>query len=224
MGGLTRELCSNLENLHESSPPLCQDFNTPMLNRNASVSRLEDKNATKIAQSQKNKRSINVNKKTRHQEYMLNSDMVITDCNKNKDDTAMHRNINNKEANESISINDTGRFKTKAWPKRTCLVTGDSMLEHIDEIRMSRKFKVKVRPFPGAKTDNMFQYLLPLLEKMPDYVILHVGTNDAMDYEASAIVKKILQVKEFIKLRVPNCKVIISRPIKRHGNDNASCV
>ena len=59
---------------------------------------------------------------------------------------------------------------------------------------------------------------------MPDYVILHVGTNDAIDYKASAIVKKILQVKQFIKLRVPNCKVIISRLIKRHDNDNASRV
>ena len=65
---------------------------------------------------------------------------------------------------------------------------------------------------------------MTLLEKMLDYVILHVSTNDAMDYEARAIVKKILQVKEFIKLRVPNCKVIISRPIKRHDNDNASRV
>ena len=59
---------------------------------------------------------------------------------------------------------------------------------------------------------------------MPDYVILHVGTNDAIDYKASAIAKKILQVKQFIKLRVPNCKVIISRLIKRHDNDNASRV
>ena len=40
-GGLTREPCNNLENLHESSPPLCQDFSTPMLSRNASVNRLE---------------------------------------------------------------------------------------------------------------------------------------------------------------------------------------
>ena len=98
------------------------------------------------------------------------------------------------------------------------------MLGHIDETRMYRKLNVKVRPFPGAKKEDIFHCLVPLLEKMPDYVILHVGTNDAMDYEASAIVKKILQVKEFIKLRVPNCKVIISRPIKRHDNDNASCV
>ena len=38
---------------------------------------------------------------------------------------------------------------------------------------------------------------------MPDYVTLHVGTNDAMDYEGSDIVKKIIQVKEFVEVRVP---------------------
>ena len=59
---------------------------------------------------------------------------------------------------------------------------------------------------------------------MPDYLILHVGTNDAMDYEVSDILKKILQVNEFIKLRVANCKVFISRPIKGHDYDNTSRV
>ena len=98
------------------------------------------------------------------------------------------------------------------------------MLGHIDETRMSRKFKVKVRPFPGAKTEDIFHYLVPLLEKMSGYVTLHVGTNDTIDYEVNDIVKKILQVKRFIKLKVANCKVIISRPIKRHDNDNASRV
>ena len=100
--------------------------------------------------------------------------------------------LNNKEANESINNNDMGRVKTKTWLKRTCLVTGEPMLGHIDETRMSRNFKVKVRHFPGAKTEDIFHYLVSLLEKMLDCVILHVGTNDAMDYEASAIVKKTL--------------------------------
>ena len=63
---------------------------------------------------------------------------------------------------------------------------------------MKFKCSVKVRLSPGAKTEDMFLYLVPLLEKMPDYVILHVGTNDAIDCEASDIVKKILQIKEFI--------------------------
>ena len=139
-------------------------------------------------------------------------------------ETVIHGYIKSKETNESINNDYTDRVKTKTWPKRTCLVMGDSMLEHIDETRMSRKFKVKVRPFSGAKTEDMLDYLVPLPEKMSDYVILHVGTNNAIDYEASDIVKKIIQVKKFIKLRVPNSKVIISKPIKRHNNDNASGV
>ena len=141
-----------------------------------------------------------------------------------RDETVIHGYIKSKETNESINNDYTDRVKTKTWPKRTCLVMGDSMLEHIDETRMSRKFKVKVRPFSGAKTEDMLDYLVPLPEKMSDYVILHVGTNNAIDYEVSDIVKKIIQVKKFIKLRVPNSKVIISKPIKRHNNDNASGV
>ena len=141
-----------------------------------------------------------------------------------RDETVIHGYIKSKETNESINNDYTDRVKTKTWPKRTCLVMGDSMLEHIDETRMSRKFKVKVRPFSGAKTEDMLDYLVPLPEKMSDYVILHVGTSNAIDYEASDIVKKIIQVKKFIKLRVPNSKVIISKPIKRHNNDNASGV
>ena len=83
---------------------------------------------------------------------------------------------------------------------------------HIDQTRM---FKVQVGPFPGSKTEDMFHYLVPLLEKMP---------QDVTGYEASYIVKKILQVKKIIKLRVLNCKVIISRSIKTHYNHNASRV
>ena len=55
----------------------------------------------------------NVIKSARHQEYMLNSNTVITDCDKNKDDNAIHGNINDKEVNESINNNDTGRVRQK---------------------------------------------------------------------------------------------------------------
>ena len=85
--------------------------------------------------------------------------MAITDCDKNKDDAAIHGNTNNKEANKSINNNDMSRVKTKAWPKGTCLVTGDSMLGRIDETRMSRKLKVKFGPFSGAKREDKFHYL-----------------------------------------------------------------
>ena len=66
------------------------------------------------------------------------------------------------------------------------------MLNYIDETRMSRKFNVKVRSFPGAKPD-MFHYSVPLLEKNPDYIILHVGTNNAVDHQSNEVWKKVWQ-------------------------------
>ena len=60
------------------------------------------------------------------------------------------------------------KAKIKAWPRGTCLVAGDSMSSYIDETLMSRKFNAKVRSFPGAETDDMFYYLVPLLKKNPD--------------------------------------------------------
>ena len=120
------------------------------------------------------KRSVIGNEEAGHQEYMLNYNIVITDCNKNKSDTVIHRNIKNKKTNESINNNDTNRVKTKTWPKGTFLVTEDSMFGQTDETQMSRKFNVKVRTFPGAKTEDMFHYLVPLLEKIPDCIIVHV--------------------------------------------------
>ena len=69
----------------------------------------------------------------------------------------------------------------------------------MQKLECPENFKVKVRTFPGAKKEGMFHCLVPLLKKTSGYAILHVGTNDAMDYEATDIVKKILEVKEFIK-------------------------
>ena len=51
------------------------------------------------------------------------------------------------------------------------------MLEGLDEQKMSSKRVVKVRKFPGATKDDMHYYLMLLLQKQPDNVILHVGTS-----------------------------------------------
>ena len=70
----------------------------------------------------------------------------------------------------------------------------------------------------------MFYYLVPLLEQNQDYVILHGGTNDAVDHQSNDIISKIFKMKEFIQLKEPSCKTIISTPIKRHDNKKASSV
>ena len=58
----------------------------------------------------------------------------------------------------------------------------------IPNVPLAERLKVKVGSFPGAKTDDSFYYLALPLEKNPDYVILHFGTNDAADHQSSYII------------------------------------
>ena len=89
------------------------------------------------------------------------------------------------------------------------------MVEGTDERRMSSKLVLKVRKFPGATISDMYHYLIPLLEKKPDQVILHLGTNDVVNYEGKEIVDKLLQLKLFIQEKLPTANVIPSKPIMR---------
>ena len=89
------------------------------------------------------------------------------------------------------------------------------MLEGLDERKMSSKRVVKVRKFPGATTDDMYHYLMPLIQKQRDNVILHVGTNDASSRNSSEIVNNILTLRSFISQKLPNANIVLSKPIMR---------
>ena len=59
-------------------------------------------------------------------------------------------------------------------------MVGDSMVNCIYEKRLSKKHgNVKVFHFSGARIEDINQYIIPIIKKQPDYLILHVGTNDA---------------------------------------------
>ena len=109
------------------------------------------------------------------------------------------------------------------FSKGTCLIVGDSELAGIDENRLKTgKQKVRVRYFPGARTDDMYDYMKPLLQKLPNYIIFHIGTNDALDNTSREILDKILKLETYIQKELPKCIFTISTPIKRHDHGKAS--
>ena len=85
------------------------------------------------------------------------------------------------------------------WPSNTILITGSSMLQGIDEKRMSRRKNVKVRPNPGATIRDMHDHLNALLRKKTDYLILHAGGNDASNKETTSddIFDGLMELKAF---------------------------
>ena len=109
------------------------------------------------------------------------------------------------------------------FPKGTCLIAGDSILAGRDENRLSTvKHKIRVRYFPGARADDIYDYMKPLLRKLPDYIIFHIGTNDAVNNTSREILDKILKLKTYIQKELPKCQITVSTPIKRHDHGKSS--
>ena len=69
------------------------------------------------------------------------------------------------------------------WPLNTILIAGDSIINGIDEKRLSKK--------NSALVEDMFYNLVPLIRKNPFVLILHVGTNNAVIDSSKVILKKI---------------------------------
>ena len=113
--------------------------------------------------------------------------------------------------------------KVRPWPKGTTLIAGSSLLLGIQESKL-QKYKCKVRPFPGAIIDDMYDYLNPLLKKNPSNIILHIGSNDAPDKTTEEIAYEIIHLKEFIESVLPSVKIFWSCPILRFDNMKANIV
>ena len=53
-------------------------------------------------------------------------------------------------------------------------------------------------------------------------MILHVGMNNPVDINASEVEQNLLKLKEFVNGNIPDCKIVISRPLKRIDKTKAT--
>ena len=129
----------------------------------------------------------------------------------------------NKKVQENHNKHPRYRIKNviKPWPKDTVLIAGDSMIHGLEEHRL-KKYNVKVRSFPGARIDDMYDYLKPLIKKEPSAIILHIGTNDSTDKTCGQIINEINNLQTYIEENHPTVQIYISSPIVRTDNLNAN--
>ena len=59
---------------------------------------------------------------------------------------------------------------------------------------MSKNKSVKVHSLSGATTEDMESYLIPLINKKPDHILLHVGTNNLAIDTPEVIVEKLFRL------------------------------
>ena len=74
------------------------------------------------------------------------------------------------------------------YPNETIVIVGDLIISVIIEERINKKDRpVKVRNFLVATVADMEHYLIPVIQKQPDNVVLHVGTNDAKNLPSRVV-------------------------------------
>ena len=62
--------------------------------------------------------------------------------------------------------------------KKNIVDIGDSMIKNVNRRDVSRGDSVKIRPHPGASTEDLTAHIKPAIRKNPDIVVIHTGTND----------------------------------------------
>ena len=93
-----------------------------------------------------------------------------------------------------------------------------------EELLSNKKQQVKVRFCRRATVEDMFEHVKPILKRKPDYVVLHVGTNNVKDMTSRKILEKLLQLRTAVLDSDENCKVILSQPMTQMDDGKASFI
>ena len=134
---------------------------------------------------------------------------------------ASHNNKNNLQKDDDNNGNNSKSTDDKTSSqgngerndKRKVVVTGDSLLNGINERGISKPHKVNVHNFPGGTSETILEELDTLVASKPDCIIIHAGTNDLNNgINSLNSVKKIVKK---VKQASANTKVVSSSLITR---------
>ena len=114
--------------------------------------------------------------------------------------------------------------KTKTIKKKTVMIIGDSMVNGIEESKLSKSRHIRVQPLSGAKIEDLQANLDELLHNDLEKVVLHAGTNNSTNDTPEDILDKLKTLVDTIQTALPECKVIVSSIIKRTDNQKANAV
>ena len=108
------------------------------------------------------------------------------------------------------------------YPNGTTVIVGDSIINGVIEERLNKKDRpVRVRNFSGATVADIEQYLIPIIQKKPSNIILHVRTNDAKNLPLRTVLDNLLKLIALVKDSLSKCKVFISTPTLRTDDGKA---
>lgn len=120
------------------------------------------------------------------------------------------------ERNNDAGVKQPNPFEPANSTTGTIVLLGDSMVKGVPGWivgkELSRRFVVK--PFPGARVQDMRHYVKPTLDQNPDEIVLHCGTNDLKEFEPKAIAEGLVDIARSVEAS-SSTKVTISELVTR---------
>ena len=99
-------------------------------------------------------------------------------------------------------------------------MTGDSMLNGVNEKGLSKSHNVKVKNYPGATSEDILDKIDDLLKVKPDCLLVHVGTNDLTNNVN--LLNSVKKMVKKVKNSSPNTKLVFSSVILRKDKKDIS--
>ena len=157
-------------------------------------------------------------------------DISINNSSNALDDLTEINSENNNDINpkDSLKHSETKNSSIdkaviyKKIKKKSVLVVGDSLLNGIEESKLSKDRHIRVQPISGAKIKDISNNLHELIQNDLKTIILHVGTNNSVEDTPEDIYHDFISLKTRIDDKIPNCQGLISCLIRRSGNIKAN--
>ena len=83
---------------------------------------------------------------------------------------------------------------------------------------------MKVQCHGGCNVKSIYSHLPKIFRAKPDYILLHIGSNDCTSKTSDEVLSEIKQIITYITNTLPCVKVIISLPIVRADSTRASTI
>ena len=154
-------------------------------------------------------------------DILLGANNILPHFDNGKSSMNNFKNVtqNNSPKKKKSPIKNRLNTDRKIINDKKVVIIGDSMLNGLVE-KGFKDNNVSIKAHSGASTEDIFHHIKPEINKSPDLIIIHGGTNDL-----SKNIKTIDNYKmmhDYVKLHSPSTKVAISALTTRkdkHGMD-----
>ena len=98
------------------------------------------------------------------------------------------------------------------------------MLNQIYQAKLSKHLYVKIDCHGECTVKCIYTHLAPVFITKPDYIMLHIGTNDCTNKTSDEVLNEITKLAQHIEMVLPNSKIILSLPTMRTDSYKANVI